>query len=492
MSSNCTIEPNPDISGIGVRTAIYAQAVLTLVQPLLASLDGRISESELVGLHQLYLGILLPGCALLFSAIIQARTFGLSVYHGMIVLNLSWINNTSALIFFEFALIAQLKLDRERDFRRRVATTLKLLYESLLHTVDSGDVSKRSEALTAVVARVQRLRLALVAGVTKPREDFKLEGSKEILENITQGLELLEIYVNSLKGAVAEGEVAKASEALKKFIKKERTRHLLSLGMQRVRHHGPATRVLGRMKRAMHTGKFAPFISGGGKIISLLQRDWTMASLASAHLTLFAAFGLWLWFTIHHFSTGSNDDCEPFTTLFIFRSIPVTSPALRKVSIIIYIICLLPIINIVVFGGMELAAIYGFQRLVTLLRRLRRRRISQVDLAPPQNDRRPQGASAPLTQSPFDTPYILYEFIVLTLGVQVFFIVSTELTIKNNARLVNQNEEEDWTFGQTLAVALTVIPLIQVTKEIWNNLVGWWERSRKTDGAGEEDEPDFE
>jgi len=491
MSSNCTIDPNPDISGIGVRTAIYAQAVLTLVQPLLASLDGHISESELVGLHQLYLGILLPGCALLFSAIIQARTFGLSVYHGMIVLNLSWINNTSALIFFEFALIAQLKLDRERDFRRRVATMLKLLYEALLHTLDSiVDASKRPEVLTAAEARVQRLRLALVAGVTEPREDFKLEGSKEILENVTQGLELLGVHVNSLKGAVAKAEITNASDALKKFIKKEKTRHLLSLGMRRVRHHGRATRVWDRMKRTMPK-MFAPLVSGGGKIISLLQRDWTMASLASAHLTLFAAFGLWLWFTIHHFSTGSNDDCEPFTTLFIFRSIPVTSPALRKVSIIIYIICLLPIINIVVFGGMELAAIYGFQRLVTLLRRLRRRRISQVDLAP-QNDRRPQGASAPLTQSPFDTPYILYEFIVLTLGVQVFFIVSTELTIKNNARLVNQNEEEDWTFGQTLAVALTIIPLIQVTKEIWNNLVGWWERSRKTDGAGEEDEPDFE
>src|SRR4029077_4393533 len=36
--------PNPDISGIGVRAAIYAQAVLTLVQPILASIDGHISE----------------------------------------------------------------------------------------------------------------------------------------------------------------------------------------------------------------------------------------------------------------------------------------------------------------------------------------------------------------------------------------------------------------------------------------------------------------
>ncbi|TFK18890.1 hypothetical protein FA15DRAFT_602453, partial [Coprinopsis marcescibilis] len=97
----CTgLEPNPDISGIGVRTSIYAQAILTLAQPILVSLDGRVTEDELVSLHNLYLGILLPSCALLLSAFIQAKTYGLSPYHAVIVLNLSWINNTSALVFF--------------------------------------------------------------------------------------------------------------------------------------------------------------------------------------------------------------------------------------------------------------------------------------------------------------------------------------------------------------------------------------------------------
>ncbi|KIK01820.1 hypothetical protein K443DRAFT_98014, partial [Laccaria amethystina LaAM-08-1] len=100
-AENCTgITPKPDISGIGVRTAIYAQAVLTLVQPIIIIFGEHISENTLTGLHQIYLGILLPGCALLFSAIIEARTAGLSIYHAIIVLNLSWINNTSALIFF--------------------------------------------------------------------------------------------------------------------------------------------------------------------------------------------------------------------------------------------------------------------------------------------------------------------------------------------------------------------------------------------------------
>lgn len=131
--------PNPDISGIGVRAAIYAQAVLTLVQPILASIDGHISEKELIGLHYLYLGILLPGCALLVSAIIQATTQGLSVHHAVLVLQLSWINNTSALIFFQFALIAQIGLDKERGFRRHVGVTLKLLYQVMEKTTSRDE-----------------------------------------------------------------------------------------------------------------------------------------------------------------------------------------------------------------------------------------------------------------------------------------------------------------------------------------------------------------
>ena len=142
--NNTGIVPNPDISGIGVRAAIYTQAVLTLVQPILASIDGHISEEELIGLHRLYLGILLPGCALLVSAIIQATTHGLSVYHAILVLQLSWINNTSALIFFQFALIAQIGLDQEREFRRCVGVTLKLIYRVMKKTTprdENGSLS---------------------------------------------------------------------------------------------------------------------------------------------------------------------------------------------------------------------------------------------------------------------------------------------------------------------------------------------------------------
>jgi len=459
-SSNCTgINPNPDISGSGVRTAIYAQAVLTLIQPLLASLDGRITEDELGGLHQLYLGILLPGCALLFSAIIQAKTFGLSVYHGIIVLNLSWINNTSALIFFEFALIAQLKLDKERDFRGRAGDMLVVLYETLDSLADKDPVNDPNcqECFGLAMDVVRGTRVALESGVENR------EGSREILESVASGLQLLEAYGNSFKGELntPTQRLNEAKQALKKLMEKDKIRLPKSLGSHVSDVASDESRMamaIRKMKRAV-SRKCAPVtdrIPGWDRAVSLLRRDWTMATLASAHLTLFAIFGLWLWFTIFAFASGSDRECTPFTRLsIIVHNIPITSPALRRASIVIYFICLLPYINIVIFGAIELATIWIFQRLIILFRKSQGRR------------------------SLIDSPHILYMFIFLTLLVQAYFITATELTIRRNGQLLKENQEEDWTFGQTLAVALTVIPLIQVAKEIWRNLDSWLAKKRR-------------
>lgn len=105
-----------------------------------------------------------------------------------------------------------------------------------------------------------------------------------------------------------------------------------------------------------------------------------------------------------------------------------------------------------VFWGTEVAVIYDFQRLVAYFRNRK-------------------GSTSPLLAS----QYVLYQFIFLTLLIQVYFIASTELTIKYNGHQLTQNQEGEWTFGQTLAVALTIIPLIQVAQEIWDNLVRWLE-----------------
>jgi hypothetical protein len=60
------------------------------------------------------------------------------------------------------------------------------------------------------------------------------------------------------------------------------------------------------------------------------------------------------------------------------------------------------------------------------------------------------------------------------LGVAVFtlaeivFIVDTELMIKRSSNLVKQGEAQ-WTFGQTLAMFMTVLPLIEAARGLWKS-----------------------
>ncbi|KDR74863.1 hypothetical protein GALMADRAFT_249778 [Galerina marginata CBS 339.88] len=442
MPSACNgtgIIPNPDISGIGVRAAIYAQAVLTLVQPTLASIDGRISEKELIGLHRLYLGILLPGCALLVSAIIQATTHGLSVYHAILVLQLSWINNTSALIFFQFALIAQIGLDKEREFRQRVGLTLNLFYTVVKNTPD-GDPDGICDIL-------KKKAFTLKSALTKQE---KFPQSQDILDEVVQNLSALRAAVTD----DSEGTAGQESEVKKAVnMTNQRVRLLRSLGVD-IGDRGPKPwwKWTGRGLQRITEWLIERF-PATERVLQLLNRDWIMATLASAHLTLFAAFGIWVWFTIDHFG-----DCDTFTrdtrlTILPGVNIPVVSP-LQMWSIVLYIICLIPFLNIIFIGALELLAIPLIQ----------------------------------LIFFPRSEKLNLGSFIVLTLLVQAYFITTTELTIQANQHLlVDSVEEADWTFGQTLAVALVAIPLIDVVKQIWEErkaalkmIKGLWGKWRRT------------
>ena len=114
LNASQGITANPDISGIGIRTAIYIQVVISLIHPLIAGYHGKIDDFEMQSLATVYLSILLPGCALFISAIIQAKTFGLLSYHAMIVLFLSWINNTSAMTLFAYILGNQTYIPKSR------------------------------------------------------------------------------------------------------------------------------------------------------------------------------------------------------------------------------------------------------------------------------------------------------------------------------------------------------------------------------------------
>ncbi|KAF7358132.1 Multiple ankyrin repeats single kh domain [Mycena venus] len=98
------IPANPDISGIGVRTAIYAQNILCFA-PVIAHLwDGNISREEIKGIKEQSIGMLAIAFAILISSIIEATTKNngqaFTSFHAAIILDLSWMNNTSTWIWF--------------------------------------------------------------------------------------------------------------------------------------------------------------------------------------------------------------------------------------------------------------------------------------------------------------------------------------------------------------------------------------------------------
>ncbi|KAJ7688943.1 hypothetical protein B0H14DRAFT_2242134, partial [Mycena olivaceomarginata] len=96
----------PDISGIGVRAAIYAQNLLCFAPVIAHLLDGKVSATELDTIENQSIGILAIAFAILISSIIQATGTsissgqGLTSFHAAIILDLSWMNNTSTWIWF--------------------------------------------------------------------------------------------------------------------------------------------------------------------------------------------------------------------------------------------------------------------------------------------------------------------------------------------------------------------------------------------------------
>ncbi|KAH8809594.1 hypothetical protein DL96DRAFT_1671751 [Flagelloscypha sp. PMI_526] len=94
------IPSNPDIVGVGVRTATYAQNLLSFVPALWALWDKEVEQFELESVETQSTTILITAFAILISAIVQALTLGLTNFHATIILNLSWMNNTNTFIWF--------------------------------------------------------------------------------------------------------------------------------------------------------------------------------------------------------------------------------------------------------------------------------------------------------------------------------------------------------------------------------------------------------
>ncbi|KAF6747722.1 hypothetical protein DFP72DRAFT_1147335, partial [Ephemerocybe angulata] len=111
----------PDIAGVGVRIAIYVQTLLCFFPAFWALFDGKVSQGELDAAENQATTNLVLAFAILISSIVQAQTLGLTNYHASIVLNMSWMNNTNAFIYF----LLYIQHKSQVGVRGRVSPTLR-------------------------------------------------------------------------------------------------------------------------------------------------------------------------------------------------------------------------------------------------------------------------------------------------------------------------------------------------------------------------------
>ncbi|KAJ3513140.1 hypothetical protein NMY22_g15129 [Coprinellus aureogranulatus] len=361
MSAPCVISSNPDISGIGVRVAIYIQNLLCFIPAIWAIWDGHVSDYELESAETQSTTNLVLAFAILISCIVQALTLGLTNYHAAIVLSLSWMNNTNAFIYF-------------------------LLYVQYKGQEGREHVEPRWSAwvshIKTQVRSILYLTLASSDDPAQPRD--------------------------------SERDTVKGNQVVK----------------------------------------------GGAKV--LFRRIALL--LGSLHLTLMAALGIWLWSSPVSFGTSESTCAVEHGQLAILGArVPFGSNPLRLVSLILYSLFLLPGLNLLLPMTAFLFLYFWHRR-------------SCLGAASSIED-----ASQTVRSSQYtEISGILRRFCLRCMRAQVFpvcaglgflfainvvFIADIELTLHRNIGLQDR-EEEQWGFGQILAILLVLMPLRDLVEAI--------------------------
>jgi hypothetical protein len=356
-SMSC-IPANPDISGIGVRVAIYAQNILFAFAPVISTLrDSKVTRDELEPIEDQSASTLTIAFALLLSTIIQAKTGILSSFHTAIVLNLSWMNNTSMIIWF-------------------------LLYA---HQKTRSTTSDRASIPATWSGWLQ----ATTSLIFKQRKN----------------------------GAERVGDV--------------------------------------NARDLEYTGKNLPAREGARElkeesVMKRLQKKSVLV-LGSLHLSLMASIGIWLWSNPSGFGTPSPSDAGPcpIPSYSILGShIPLTSPALRIVSLVIYAVLLIPGINLVV-------PLFFFISIHILYNKVHTRLSIHIAGDPDHNKPNTnKSSSRKLAHIAMLNASFLFLF-----AFNVVFALDVEVMLSRNRHLQEVGEDE-WGFGQVLALLLLAVPLL--------------------------------
>ncbi|KAF7345256.1 Multiple ankyrin repeats single kh domain [Mycena sanguinolenta] len=389
MNANHCIPANPDITGIGVRTAIYAQNILCFA-PVLAHLaDGKISTDELKGIQDQSIGMLAVAFAILISTVVEAKAKGgplITNFHAAVILDLSWMNNTSTFIWF-------------------------LLYA---HHRSTGDLTSEKSVISATWRDWMKALLSPLG---------HLVGTKETVD----------------------GDRLSTDHEIKK------------------------------QKARGSPGYQIPLLNILIQVFERLQDIIFRApvlTLGSLHLSLMAAIGIWFW--SNPLTFGQHVNCVPFLSI-VGGPVRFSSPALRTCSLLIYSLVLVPGVNLVppflIFITLHIlynksrkhhpvfwSAIGQASRFIqhTLLRRQIKAQADEES----QSEGSIVHADGDVAESPASsethTSFLLVGLACLAI-INVIFLIDIELSLLHND--TESDEDDEWGFGQVLALLLLVVPL---------------------------------
>ncbi|KAJ7059272.1 armadillo-type protein [Mycena amicta] len=436
------IPANPDISGIGVRAAIYAQNLLCFA-PVVAHLwDGHISTEELAGVKDQSIGMLAIAFAILISTIIGATNVRsgqiVTNFHAAVILDLSWMNNTSTWIWF-------------------------LLYAHHLTKPAADTEPKRSrEPLAASWSAWTSTLLSPVRHLVMDRGESNPDGASN----------------------VEEGTASRGGKKVQKKV--------------------PVVR------RAWNFVSKAPVLT-----------------LGSIHLSLMGAIGLWLWSNPSKFGTPISN-CDPSLTV-IGGAVPFSSLGLRIFSLAIYCLLIIPGLNLVLpflfflalhitynksrkrhshfweqvdhlidsihiyqdfYGTVQhgASALHSLPRSIRALFRRQHTLSPDLELRTLGSDPS-SGHSTPVEPVPPRNNHTAFLIVgLVSLGViNIILLVDIELTLRRNKR--DQSPEEDqWGFGQILALLLLVVPL----RDFVTSILDIREKVKREKEVKEKVQKDFE
>ncbi|KAG6852119.1 hypothetical protein H0H87_010882 [Tephrocybe sp. NHM501043] len=155
--------------------------------------------------------------------------------------------------------------------------------------------------------------------------------------------------------------------------------------------------------------------------------------IGTLHLSLMASVGIWLWSNPAHFGKASPGNCALSASVVVVgKAVPLGSPGLRIWSLLIYSTLLIPFFNLLIPTALFAVPLFLFQH----SKHMKLRRI-MIGLG--------------------------------MLGViDVLLLFDTEWGIQQNRnQKVLSSAEGEWTFGQTLALLLLLVPLRDLGEAFW-------------------------